>query len=33
MFLLAAACSSGPAGPVPIADLPDIDTATALLHI
>lgn len=33
MFLLAAACSSGPAGPVPIADLPDIDTATALRHI
>jgi Zn-dependent M28 family amino/carboxypeptidase len=30
---LAAACSSGPAGPIPVAELPDIDTVSALRHI
>ncbi|HUF46593.1 MAG TPA: M28 family peptidase [Vicinamibacterales bacterium] len=28
-----AACSSAPAGPIPVADLPDIDTAAALGHM
>jgi len=32
-IVLAAACSSGPAQPIPLAELPDIDTATALQHI
>jgi Zn-dependent M28 family amino/carboxypeptidase len=33
VFVLAAACSSGPAAPIPVAELPDIDTASALRHI
>ena len=31
--ILTAACSSAPTGPIPVAELPDIDTAAALRHI
>ena len=33
ILTLTAACSSGPTAPIPIAELPDIDTAAALRHI
>ncbi len=32
-IVLAVACASGPAQPIPLAELPDIDTATALRHM
>jgi len=33
LCILTAACSSGPAAPIPVAELPDIDTAAVLDHI